>query len=69
MTAWWRMQSDANPSQHPNSLITGKITGNFENSGPQQPFSLLIVAKIQIVKVKFPTQRNREFLEAEQGIF
>ena len=28
-TEWWRMQSDANPSLHPNSLLTGKLTGNF----------------------------------------
>jgi hypothetical protein len=26
---WWETQSDANPSLHPNSLLTGKLTGNF----------------------------------------
>jgi hypothetical protein len=31
---WWWMQSDANLSQQPNSLITGKITGNFSNLRP-----------------------------------
>src|SRR5258707_14358805 len=67
--AWWRMQSGSNPSQHPNSLITGKITGNFENSDPREQSSLPIGRKIQTVTIKFPTQRNTELLEAEQGIF
>jgi len=28
-TGWWRTQSISNLSQHPNSLLTGKLTGNF----------------------------------------
>src|SRR5262245_53157507 len=28
-TAWWRAQSKSNPSPRPNSLLTGKRTGNF----------------------------------------
>jgi hypothetical protein len=29
---WWRTQSISNLSQHPNSLLTGKLTGNFVKS-------------------------------------
>ena len=32
-TAWLTTQSDANPSQASNSLVTGKLTGNFANLG------------------------------------
>ncbi len=45
----------------PNSLLTGKLTGNFANSGPQQRFPHLINELIQSLAAKFPTQRNREF--------
>ena len=31
--AWWRTQSHANLSPRSNSLLTGKLTGNFANSG------------------------------------
>ena len=34
------------------------------DSGPLRRFSRLIVELIQWLAVKFPTQRNREFLEA-----
>jgi hypothetical protein len=47
----------------PNSLLTGKLTGNFANSGPQQRFPHLINELIQSLAAKFPTQRNREFLQ------
>src|SRR5262245_20866706 len=53
----------------PNSLLTGKLTGNFANSGPQQRFPHLINEPIQRLAAKFPTQRNREFPNAYQGIF
>ena len=52
-----------------NSLLTGKLTGNFANSGPQQRFPHLINELIQRLAAKFPTQRNREFLDAYQGKF
>jgi hypothetical protein len=47
----------------PNSLPTGKLTGNFANSGSQQRFPHLINELIQSLAAKFPTQRNREFLQ------
>jgi hypothetical protein len=43
---------------------TGKLTGNFADSGPLQRFSRLIIELIQWLADKFPTQANREFLEA-----
>ena len=32
--AWWWTQPGSNPSPNPNSLLTGKLTGNFADSGP-----------------------------------
>ena len=32
-TGWWWMQSDSNPSPPSNSLLTGKLTGNFSILG------------------------------------
>jgi hypothetical protein len=37
-TAWWRTQSLSNLSQQQNSLLTGKITGNFAGSGLNPQF-------------------------------
>jgi len=53
----------------PNSLLTGKITGNFAESGHPRRFSCLINGRIQWLTAKFATQRNREFPNAYQGIF
>ena len=61
--AWWRTQSPSNPSPAPNSLLTGKLTGNFAKSGLTRRFSRLLRQQIQCLAEKFPTQRNREFLE------
>src|SRR6266436_4187785 len=51
-----------------NSLLTGKLTGNFVDSGPLPRFLRPVGERIQWLAEKFPTQRNREFLEALQGI-
>ena len=50
-------------------LLTGKLTGNFTKFGPARRFSRQIRQQIQCVAEKFPTQRNREFLEPQPGIF
>jgi hypothetical protein len=52
------------PVSTPNSLLTGKLTGNFADSGSQGDFSRPVGQSIQRLAAKFPTQRNREFLEA-----
>src|SRR5258705_8096056 len=52
-TGWWCAQSRANRSPVGNSLLTGKLTGNFAILGPQKPISLHETTK-------FPTQINRE---------
>src|SRR5262245_11270 len=57
------------PVSAPNSLLTGKITGNFSESGHPRRFSCLINGRIQWLTTEFPTQRNREFPNAYQGIF
>ena len=46
----------------PNSLLTGKLTGNFAEPPPA-----LIGARIQWLAAEFPTQRNREFPNVYQG--
>jgi hypothetical protein len=47
-----------------NSLITGKLTGNFVHSGPGLRFWRPAGERIQWLAAKFPMQPNREFLEA-----
>ena len=51
------------PVSKANSLLTGKFTGNFAESGPSQQFLCSFNERIQMVTAKFPTQRNREFLQ------
>ena len=65
----------SNPSQFPYSLLTGKLTGNFGESGLARRFSRAVCQLIQWFEAKFPRQRNREFFEhnreflgKEQGI-
>jgi hypothetical protein len=43
-----------------NSLLTGKLTGNFAILGPQKPISLHETIVLQRLFSKFPTQINRE---------
>src|SRR2546421_12576551 len=43
-----------------NSLLTGKLTGNFAILGPQKPISLHETTVLQRFFTKFPTQINRE---------
>jgi len=43
-----------------NSLLTGKLTGNFAILGPQKPISLHEATVLQRLFTKFPTQINRE---------
>jgi hypothetical protein len=45
-----------------NSLLAGKITGNFDNFGPVGEIPGKICEANQGVANKFPNQRNREFL-------
>jgi hypothetical protein len=63
------MQSAANQSPQPNSLLTGKLTGNFANPGLSQRLGCLAAQRIQRLAGKLPTRRNREFSNAYQGKF
>src|SRR5215470_5849235 len=56
------------PVSAANSLLTGKLTGNFAKSGHPSEFSCSITAPIQCLTAEFPTQLNREFPNAYQGI-
>src|ERR1700745_3759073 len=62
------MQSAANQSPHSDSLLTGKLTGNFAKSGLSVAISCPINARIQCLTAEFPAQQNREFSNAYQGI-
>jgi hypothetical protein len=58
--SWWCVQSDTNRSPIGNSLLTGKLTGNFAILDPQKPISLHETTVLQRLFTKFPTQFNRE---------
>jgi hypothetical protein len=62
------MQSDANQSLHPNSLLAGKRTGNSVKIKLVLRFKHRIHQQSQLLAGKFPTGRSREFLLKEQGI-
>src|SRR5712675_2939283 len=59
-TGWWCLQSDFERVSGGNSLLTGKLTGNFAILGPQKPISLHETTVLQRLFTKFPTQINRE---------
>src|SRR6266478_2608858 len=72
-TGWWCVQSDSNGSPVGNSLLTGKLTGNFAILGPQKPISLHETTVLQRLFTQFPTQiyrenilKNREFLSGNR---
>jgi hypothetical protein len=66
-TAWWRTQSQSNLSQQ-NSLLTGKITGNFADSGLNPQFWWRVSWRIQSLKAKFPAKREQGIFPADEGI-
>jgi hypothetical protein len=47
--------------QRQNSLLTGKITRNFADSGLNPQFWWRVSWRIQSLKAKFPAKRNRQF--------
>jgi hypothetical protein len=64
------MQSAANQSPAPNSLLTGKITGNFAKSGPPPRFWCLISARIQELAIEFRSyilDNGTEMFQASKG--
>src|SRR5437763_16313296 len=63
------MQSTANLSPLPNSLLTGKLTGIFAYSGPILRFERPIEQQLQCLAAKFPTQRNRELFSRNRELF
>ena len=63
MQDWRRTQSQSNPSPLPNSLLTGKLTGNFSILDCFPAWTSPLVQLNREVREKFPTHRSREFLE------
>ena len=55
------------PVSQPNSLQTGKLTGNFGVLPPLPRFLRPVIEQIQMLPAKFPTQWNREIFSTEQG--
>jgi hypothetical protein len=51
-----------------NSLLTGKLTGNFANSGLQARKLDEIVADNQSLVAKFPKKHNREFFRTNREL-
>jgi hypothetical protein len=51
------------------SLLTGKITGNFTKIGPFGEKLSARTQQNQLVAGQFPTKLNRELIRAEQGIY
>jgi hypothetical protein len=51
-----------------NSLLTGKLTGNFANSGLQARKLDEIVADNQLLVAKFPKKHNREFFRSNREL-
>jgi hypothetical protein len=68
-TGWLRRQSRSNQSLHQYSLRTGKLTGNFADSGGSLQIWLRLNHHLQWLAVKFPTQKNREFFKANRKIY
>jgi len=68
-TGWWRMQSEKNRSPRPNSLLTGKLTGNLLFFGS---FEQVTKRQKTLVPTGFPRKTPkifiREILFRKQGI-
>ena len=56
------------PVSAPNSLLTGKNTGNFFVSGRFEEFDRKFVPGNQWLTAEFPTNPNREIDRGLQGI-
>jgi hypothetical protein len=68
-TAWWRTHSHSNLSPHPNSRLSGKITGNFVNRMLYRLFAGVKQPTFRGSWPKFPVKSNREFFCREPGHF
>jgi hypothetical protein len=66
-TVWLTTQSVVEPVSAPNSLLTGKLTGNFVISACARRFPRPDASLVQWFTAEFPTQLNREFSGAYQG--
>jgi hypothetical protein len=67
--AWLCWQSLAKDSLSSNSLIHGKIQGNFADLAAKAGGQLSFPNISQLVTPKFPTHQNREFCRANRELF
>ena len=57
------MQPGSNQSPSPNSLLTGKLTGNSAKFSPMRRFPFPIGTQNQKLTAEFPARLNREFFD------
>jgi hypothetical protein len=62
-------QSGANGSLRANSLLSGKIQGNFADLAAKAGRGLGFPTISQLLTLKFPTHQNREFCRANRELF
>ena len=67
--AWLCSQSEAKGSLGSNSLIRGKIQGNFADLATKAGRRLCFPTISQLLTPKFPTYPNREFCRANRELF
>jgi hypothetical protein len=67
-TAWWRTQSLSNPSPRPYSVLTGKLTGNFEKIATPEAAETVNLAVVTEVMAQIPYSEEQGIILAEQGI-
>jgi hypothetical protein len=66
--AGWRRSADRT-CLHPNSLLTGNLTGKFTIYCLPEPLSMQETAVLQRLPAKFPTHINRENISPIREIF
>ena len=66
---WLCCQSGANGSLRANSLLSGKIQGNFVDLAAKAGRGLGFPTISQLLTPKFPTHPNREFCGANRELF
>ena len=66
-TAWWRTQSKSNPSPPPNSLLTGKSTGNFAKNAVSVASETVNSGAVTGLSKRIPYSTEQGIILAEQG--
>ena len=67
-TEWWRTQSQSNPSPLPNSLLTGKRTGNFQELPDLLSKKRQMAASQRASGCKFPTSKTGNYFRGTEKL-